>query len=65
MNCDKCRKSSDDVSWYYLSCKDGKYAFCSCHCLIDFIAPELNKAVVVKQWVPNEEEIRRMSEEST
>jgi hypothetical protein len=32
---------------------------------VEFIAPELNKAIVVKHWVPTAEEERRMSEEST
>jgi hypothetical protein len=65
MNCDKCNKTGEDWSWYHLSCNDEKHAFCSRRCLVEFIAPEMSKVAVVKQWIPNEEEIRRMSEEST
>lgn len=65
MKCDKCGKASDDLPWYHVSYNDTRLALCSRRCLVEFIAPELVKAVVVKQWVPNEEEIRRMSEEST
>lgn len=65
MNCDKCGKQNEGLPWYHLSHNDERHAFCSRLCLVEFISPELTKAVVVKQWVPNEEEVRRMSEEST
>jgi hypothetical protein len=65
MNCDKCGKPSDELPWYHVTRNDERHAFCSRRCLVEFIAPELTKAVVVKQWVPTPEEERRMSEEST
>ena len=65
MNCDKCGKTSDDGPWYHVSYNNTINAFCSRRCLVEFIAPELNKAIAVKQWVPTEEDIRRMSEDST
>jgi hypothetical protein len=63
MNCDKCGKSSDELPWYHVSYNDTRHAFCSRRCLVEFMAPELNKAIAVKQWVPNDEEKRRMSGE--
>ena len=49
------RKTSDELPWYHLVQRHAT-AFCSRRCLVEFIAPELNKAVAVKQWVPTEEE---------
>jgi len=34
--------------------------FCSRQCLIEFMAPELKQAVVVKQWIPTPEDEERM-----
>jgi hypothetical protein len=68
MKCDKCGIQDAQIDcrpWYHLSYNNQIHAFCSRRCLVDFIAPELNKAVVVKQWMPTEEDVRRMSEEST
>lgn len=48
--------------WYRLSQGNSWNEFCSRTCLVEHIAPELNKAVAVKQWVPTEEEEARMSE---
>jgi hypothetical protein len=66
MKCDKCGKtdfSTDGMPWYHVSYNNSIQAFCSRRCLVEFIAPELNKAVVVNQWVPTEVELRRMSGE--
>lgn len=65
MNCDKCGKAGDESPWYHLSYNDTRQAFCSRLCLVEFIAPEMNKVVVPKQWIATEDEMRRMSEEST
>ena len=62
MKCDKCGRIGDDLLWYYVSHNDTRQAFCSRRCLVEFIAPELSKAIAVKQWVPTEEEIARMSQ---
>lgn len=62
MNCDKCGKANDGLPWYHFSYNDTRHAFCSRRCLVEFIAPELIKAVVINQWVPTEEEIARMSQ---
>lgn len=61
MICDKCGKQGDDL-WYHVSHNNTINAFCSRRCLVEFIAPELIKAVVVKQWIPTEEEKERMSQ---
>lgn len=62
MKCDKCGKPSDELPWYHVSYNDTRLAFCSRICLVDFIAPELSKAIAVRQWVPTEDEQERMSQ---
>jgi len=61
-DCSKCGKSPDGTPWYHLSLNNDNHQFCSRRCLVEFIAPELNKAVAVKQWVPTPEEEARMSQ---
>lgn len=64
--CSECGGAPVDLCWYHLSfCKDETRPFCSRRCLVEFIAPELKQVAVVKQWIPTEEETKRMSEEST
>jgi hypothetical protein len=68
--CCKCGSKPEstplfDISWYHVDHGGVVQHFCSRRCLVEFIAPELNKAVAVRQWVPTPEEERRMSEEST
>lgn len=67
--CFKCSKEAEAIKGWYcvhiIQDGDCDSYFCSRRCLVEFIAPEVSKAIVVKQWVPNEEETRRMSEEST
>lgn len=62
MNCDKCGKPSDELPWYHVSYNDTRQAFCSRRCLVEFIAPEISKAIAVKQWVSTLEEEERMSQ---
>jgi hypothetical protein len=62
MTCSQCQTEIVDLPHYELKYNDVSWHFCSRICLVDFIAPELKKACVPKQWLPNEEEIRRMSE---
>lgn len=62
IRCAKCGKSEMTSDWYRLDHKDDDDYFCSRRCLVEFIAPELSKAVCVKQWVPTEDEIARMSQ---
>lgn len=59
-NCSKCGKSFDDIHWYHLTHGNGRYHLCSRCCLVEFIAPELNNAVAIWQWVPTEEDKERM-----
>lgn len=60
--CSKCGKSPDGTAWYHLIRYTNHHHFCSRRCLVEFIAPEISKGIVVKQWVPTEEENERMSE---
>ena len=62
INCSKCGCVPDDLPWYHLRRNNEYHRFCSRRCLIEFIAPELSKAIVVKQWIPTPEEEARMSE---
>lgn len=62
MNCDKCGCAYNETLWYHLARGIETHHFCSRICLVEFIAPELSKAVAVKQWVPTEEETERMSQ---
>jgi len=65
MICDKCGTEIKEVCFHLEVDVSGdaiKTDFCSRACLIEFTAPELKQAVVVRQWVPTEEETARMSE---
>lgn len=60
--CSKCDCEADGTPWYHLTRNNERHSFCSRRCLVEFIAPELRAAVVVKQWVPTAEEEVRMSQ---
>lgn len=66
MTCRKCQKESGGdmlpTYWFRLSQGNNWSEFCSRTCLVEHIAPELSRAVAVKQWVPTEEEKERMSQ---
>lgn len=62
MNCTKCGNPPDGTPWYVLTKNNEQSVFCSRICLVEFIAPELSKAIAVKQWVPTPEEEARMSQ---
>lgn len=48
--------------WYHLQ-YDGQFMhFCCRTHVIEYLAPELQHAVVVKQWVPTPEETERMGQ---
>lgn len=62
MNC-KCAICGAHVErGYTLSSVSEDYTlhFCSKVHLVEFIAPELSKVCVPKQWIPTDEEIERM-----
>lgn len=61
----KCAVCKADASRGYVVSsipEDFTLAFCSKVHLIQFIAPELSKAIVVDQWVATPEETERMSQ---
>lgn len=65
MNLKECAVCGAGVArGYYLASVQEGYtrAFCCKAHLVEFVAPELQKAVVVKQWVPTPEEEKKMSE---
>lgn len=63
MKCDKCHKEIEGRV-FHVEIGDAvaysEHNFCSRLCLIDGMAPELNQAVSVKQWIPTPEEEERM-----
>lgn len=61
-DCSKCGKATEPVPWYHLSFGNDRHRFCSRICLVEFIAPELSKVAVVRQWIPTPEEEARMSQ---
>ena len=61
-NCSKCGCAPDGTSWFHLSRNAETHRFCSRRCLVEFVAPELAKAIVVQQWIPTPEEAERMSQ---
>lgn len=63
MNLSKCAVCKGDATRGYQLVsipEDFTLAFCSKVHLIEFLGPELKKAIVVSQWVPTPEEEARM-----
>ena len=61
----KCAVCKGDASRGYVVSaipEDYTLAFCSRVHLVEFIAPELSKAIAVKQWVPTPDEEARMTQ---
>lgn len=58
--CSKCKKPTEAVPWYHLDFGNARHHFCSRICLVEFIAPELSKVAVVKQWIPTPKDEERM-----
>lgn len=42
--------------------RNQEWHLCSRICLVEWIAPEVTKAIVVRQWVPTAEEEERMKQ---
>jgi len=59
-NCSKCGKQPDGLPWYHLGYNNDRHHFCSRVCLVEFMAPEVKKAIVPRQWIPTPEEEERM-----
>lgn len=62
MTCTKCQSEIAELPHYDLFYNAVKWSFCSRVCLVEFIAPEISKAVVPKHWIPTPEEEERMSQ---
>ena len=65
VKCDHCGEWIMQVVYHLevgndVSCYDKNFC-CRSH-LIEYIAPELKQAVVVKQWIPTPEDEERMSQ---
>lgn len=62
MTCDHCKKEIGQIDGYRLERLDVKLSFCGRLCLIEWLAPELKKTCVPKQWIPTPEEEERMKQ---
>jgi hypothetical protein len=62
MTCSQCQTEIVELPSYEVRYNSTAWNFCSRVCLVEYIAPELNKAVVPRQWIPTEEEEERMSQ---
>ena len=59
-NCTKCGAEQKGLPFYYLAYNADRFVFCSRVCLVEFVAPEVKKAIVPNQWIPTPEEEARM-----
>lgn len=66
ITCTKCQKVSETemhpMFWFRVLRNGSITRFCSRRCLVEYLFPELGKAIVPAQWVPNEDENERMSQ---
>lgn len=60
MKCHKCKIEFGEIAGYKLSRLDEEWLFCGRLCLVEWIAPEMKKVCVPKQWIPTPEEEERM-----
>ena len=60
MKCCVCGSEFGQLAGYKLIRLNVEWDFCGRLCLTDWVAPELKKAVVFRQWIPTAEEEERM-----
>lgn len=60
MICEVCKKEFGQIDGYKVIRLNSEWMFCGRLCLTEWIAPEIKKACVVRQWIPTEEEEDRM-----
>ena len=60
--CHKCRGPINLVDFWHILHGSAEFSFCSRRCMVEFVAPELAQAVVIKQWMPTPEDEKRMCE---
>jgi len=60
MKCSKCSTEATGLPFYTLTYNNDRHHFCSRVCLVEFMAPEVKKAIVPRQWIPTPEEEERM-----
>lgn len=60
--CVKCGGEIHPNFLWRVESRAGFEVFCSRRCLVEHLAPELNQAVSVKQWIPTPEDEARMAE---
>ena len=64
--CKKCGATENgknlDALWYHLQHAGEFLHFCCRGHVIEYLAPELQQAVGVRQWIPTPEENDRMSQ---
>lgn len=62
MNCFRCKKEFGEIDGYKVIHLNLTWAFCGRLCLTEWIAPEITKGIVPRQWIPTAEEDERMSQ---
>lgn len=66
MTCFNCYSTVDakiiPKGWLRLEDGTEQWLFCGRICLIEWVAPNIKKAVAIKQWVPTDEEKERMTQ---
>jgi hypothetical protein len=60
MTCSNCKQEFGEIAGYHVSRLNIQWDFCGRICLVEGMTPEVNRAIVLKQWVPTEEENERM-----
>lgn len=62
LQCTNCKAEISQERFCVRKNDDPDRLFCSRRCVIEHLGPELSQAIVIKQWVPTEEEKQRMAE---
>lgn len=62
MTCLHCKTEIGEMPHYRVLHNADDWHFCGRRCLVEYIAPEINRAIVPSHWIPTEEETARMSE---
>ena len=60
MICFNCKKEYEGIHAYKVSYRADEWEFCGRLCLTLWVAPEIQKAITPRQWIPTPDEEARM-----
>lgn len=60
--CAKCGVLIDERASFKVIHLEEEWHLCGRICLVEWMAPEIQRAIVVRQWVPTDDEVAKMSE---